>query len=165
MDQLDAELDIVEPFPEPDSQFLLDKERNDETIQLNKRLEVAELLKKYNYSITVQRLEEMVNEKDKAEIKGILNKITRDFCRKVNSVTLKEQDWLQFLHDLQRIRNSCFHDFFPIEDVYEFFVKGILTSGRLELEIIHDATQQYVNSAKSVTGEFIGKGESDWCEF
>uniref|UniRef100_T1KRB9 Sec39 domain-containing protein n=1 Tax=Tetranychus urticae TaxID=32264 RepID=T1KRB9_TETUR len=182
MDQLDGELNIVEPFPEPDShRFLLDKERNDKTIQLNKRLEAAELLKKYDYHITVQRLEEMVNEKDKAGIKGILNKITRDFCRKVDSVTLKEQDWLQFLQDLQRIRNSCFHDFCPLEDVYEVFVKGILTSGRLErfqftsyfmqldpnlpsnklisydksVEIILDATQHYVNSAKSVTGEFI----------
>ncbi|XP_015789633.1 neuroblastoma-amplified sequence-like [Tetranychus urticae] len=181
-DQLDAAFNIVETFPEPDSQFfLLDKERNDKTIRLYKRLEVAELLEQYNYYITVQRLEEMVNEKDKAGIKGILNKITRDFCRKVDSVTLKEQDWLQFLKDLERIRNSCFYGFFPLEDVYEVFIKGILTSGRLEhfrfisnfmqldpnlpsnrlisydksVEIILDAAQHYVNSANSVTDEII----------
>ncbi|XP_053212107.1 NBAS subunit of NRZ tethering complex-like [Panonychus citri] len=181
-DQLDAALNIVETFPEDESSFFqMDRERNNQVNRLYKRLEVAEILEQYNHFITVSRLDEMVESKDKQGVKSIFNKITREFCRKVDSAILKDSDWLQLLKDLEGMRVACFSQFLPQQDVYEVFIKGILTSGRLEqfklasnfmqlepnsskkklmsfeksVETILEAAQHYVNSAASVNDEII----------
>lgn len=182
VNRLDIAFQIVECLPQRNNDKIDEKltQLCDEVDLLENHLIVADMLVQYDSPQTPAHIRDLQLSKDHQGTRNLFIKATRNAAKRDSPLTVNEG--IELFQNLKEVHDLCFLECIDEDEIYEIFVKHLLTSGRKEnfalassymqlnseiklkkkvipfeksVQVVISAAQDYINSSNSIEDESI----------